>query len=276
VRLFADDCLVYRAIRSVKDQLILQADLIALEKWSVTWGMSFNPTKCNIMRTTRGLGLQKFYTLHGQILAEVSAAKYLGVLVCNDLKWSKHIASVVSKASQKLGFIRRNLRRCPLSSKAIAYISLVRSGMEYAGIVWNPYLKTDIDCLERVQRKAARWVKSAFSTTTSVTSIMSDMGWNSLQERRRIQSLVFLYKIINNSETALSCSDFNLLAARPTRNPDINPNKLFRPRANLKQSELCKQFVFRTIPQWNDLPSTHFPASSVSSFKKSLAAAPKP
>ena len=42
VRLFADDCLLYRKIKSEEDQLQLQKDLVALELWASTWGMNFN------------------------------------------------------------------------------------------------------------------------------------------------------------------------------------------------------------------------------------------
>ena len=49
VRLFADDCLVYREIKNRQDQIALQKDLNLLENW----GMRFNAAKCNIMRMSR-------------------------------------------------------------------------------------------------------------------------------------------------------------------------------------------------------------------------------
>ena len=42
VRLFADDCLLYRTIKSQSDHEKLQQDLNNLQKWADTWGMSFN------------------------------------------------------------------------------------------------------------------------------------------------------------------------------------------------------------------------------------------
>ena len=42
VRLFADDCLLYRPIKSQSDHITLQNDLIELEKWADKWGMRFN------------------------------------------------------------------------------------------------------------------------------------------------------------------------------------------------------------------------------------------
>ena len=52
VRLFADDCLIYRNIKNKEDQIALQKDLNLLENWSNTWGMRFNAVKYNIMRVS--------------------------------------------------------------------------------------------------------------------------------------------------------------------------------------------------------------------------------
>ena len=52
--------------------------------------MRFNAAKCNIMRMSRKQTLiSTQYELSGQVLEEVKDAKYLGVTVSNDLKWTK-------------------------------------------------------------------------------------------------------------------------------------------------------------------------------------------
>ena len=51
IRLFADDCLLYRPICDVSDSVALQRDLSPLESWSETWGLRFNAQKCNIIST---------------------------------------------------------------------------------------------------------------------------------------------------------------------------------------------------------------------------------
>ena len=53
VRLFADDCLLYREIKNNQDQIDMQRDLDALMDWGSIWGMKFNAKKCNIMRVSR-------------------------------------------------------------------------------------------------------------------------------------------------------------------------------------------------------------------------------
>ena len=45
IRLFADDCVLYRVIQSLQDTGILQKDLTSLTDWSTTWQMSFNTAK---------------------------------------------------------------------------------------------------------------------------------------------------------------------------------------------------------------------------------------
>ena len=44
VRLFADDCLLYKEIDSKVDQEELQKDIDNLGKWAEKWGMKFNAT----------------------------------------------------------------------------------------------------------------------------------------------------------------------------------------------------------------------------------------
>jgi len=79
------------------------------------------------------------------------------------------MSSLYSKANFTVGFLRRNLRRCPAKLKKPAYISLVRPTLEYAAPVWDPHLAKDINKLENIQRRPTRFVKGDYRTTSSVT-----------------------------------------------------------------------------------------------------------
>ena len=90
VRLFADDCVLYRNINWEKDCQILQEDLDTLRRWESDWQMKFNVAKCHSMRVTRHLADKQYrfdYTLHQQTLEEVQSAKYLGITITNNLDW---------------------------------------------------------------------------------------------------------------------------------------------------------------------------------------------
>ena len=82
VRLFADDCVLYRNVKSPLDCQILQDDLNSLAKWEMDWQMKFNVSKCHSMRVTRlhpSRHIDFNYTLHQQTLEQVQFAKYLGL-----------------------------------------------------------------------------------------------------------------------------------------------------------------------------------------------------
>ena len=82
VRLFVDNWFMYRLMRSVSDQVLLQQDLTALEWWGDTWGMRFNASKCNIICIACAHSpITRFYSLCGQVLPEVDIAKYLGITI---------------------------------------------------------------------------------------------------------------------------------------------------------------------------------------------------
>ena len=200
VRLFADDCLLYREIKNNQDQIDMQKDLDALMDWGSTWGMKFNAKRCNIMRVSRSRKpLQHFYSLGNEILQEVSDAKYLGIqiIIDNKLDWNKHISTVAARSQSKLAFLNRNLNGCPKKLRDTAYISLNRPALEYSCSVWHPHKKSNKDKIEKVQRRAARFVSNNFRRKASVSEMLHDLGWQSLDGRRQDQRLVLFYKIIN-------------------------------------------------------------------------------
>ena len=122
VRLFADDCLLYRIIRNIRDHQILQEDLKNLELWAKEWGMQFNAKKCYVLSISRKSSY--YYQLNDTILQDVKSNPYLGLNISSDLKWSNHVNSVCKKASSTLGFIKRNLKHCYETTRHMAYFLL--------------------------------------------------------------------------------------------------------------------------------------------------------
>ena len=178
----------------------MQRDLDALMDWGSTWGMKFNAKKCNIMRVSRSRKpLQYFYNLGNEILQEISDAKYLGIQIDNKLDWNKHISTVAARGQSKLAFLNRNLKGCPKKLRDTAFISLIRPALEYSCSVWHPHKKSNKDKIEKVQRRAARFVSNNFRRRASVSEMLHDLGWQSLDSRRQDQHLVLFYKKLTNS-----------------------------------------------------------------------------
>ncbi len=132
VRLFADDCVLYRTVRDHHDTKMLQNDLNVLQDWERNWLMHFNPSKCNLMRfTTKRKIVKGDYFIHGTKLAQTDTHKYLGVWFSKDFKWNHHIDSMVQRANKMLGFVKRTIYGLPKKFKETSYKSLVRPHVEY-------------------------------------------------------------------------------------------------------------------------------------------------
>ncbi len=271
-RLFADDSLVYRVIDSIDDQVLLQEDLRNLEKWASDWGMVFNPSKCYMMAISKGHNLRPYiYELCGVVLKPVEQEKYLGVVINHSLSWSTHVSQITARANQKLGFIKRNLRGSPQELKRLAYIAIVRSSMEYACTVWDPLYTRDRDSLERIQRRAARWIANTRDRRISVTALLETLKLEPLEDRRRISRLTFMYKILNSHVAVPPDKVDLLLSNRPARG-GTTTQKIVTLAS--KTEEFRQSFIPRTIVQWNSLPDTITSAGSVNSFRARLSAMP--
>ena len=99
------------------------------------------------------------------------------------------------------------------------YISLVRSTMEYGATIWNPYLKDDIDKLERIQNRGICFIKKDYRSrgSGSIATMKRQLELETLEERRHSLHLILLYKVVEGSVPALPTADF-VTTAKPKRN----------------------------------------------------------
>ena len=78
-----------------------------------------------------------------------------------------------------------------------SYLTILRPTLEYAAMVCDSTTQTLIQTLENVQRRAARFVINDYTSRTPgcVTSMLTSLEWQTLEQRRRISRLVMMYKI---------------------------------------------------------------------------------
>jgi len=137
-RLFADDCILYRQIKSPSDRAVLQKDIDMLYNWSQTWQMVFNAKKCHILNISRKRQkTQPHYQLGLEALSVVDSYPSLGVTISHNLRWHQHINNISAKATRTLNFVRCNIYSCSPDAKALAYTALVRPHLEYASAAWS-------------------------------------------------------------------------------------------------------------------------------------------
>ena len=267
-RLFADDCLMYRRIKTPEDQAILQRDLNKLQQWEDRWLMQFNPDKCEVLRVTnRKSPVLADYIIHGQVLNTVDSAKYLGLTIHKSLSWDTHIDKITKKANSTLAFLGRNISRCPTSIKAQCYSTLVRPTIEYASSVWSPAKKETINKLEAVQRRAARFATGDYQRTSSVTSMLQKLQWQSLQTRRERTQVVMLYRIVYRL-VDIPAESYLHPASLRTRGHTL---RFLVPHT--RTTVYKTSFFPQAIRLWNKLPGGAVEAKTLDSFKTQLSSA---
>ncbi len=94
-RLFVDDSLLFRAVKTADDCRLIQNDLDAHERWERTWQIHFRPEKCKLLRFTSAHSpIHHTCTLHNSDLKSVHTHKYLGIHLSSHFKFNPHIDHV--------------------------------------------------------------------------------------------------------------------------------------------------------------------------------------
>ena len=164
---------------------------------------------------------------------------------------------------------------------------MVRSILEYGSIVWDPYIKQDIQCIERVQKRAARFIVNDYKSQSHgfMTRTLKDIGLPSLHERRLFNRLSVFYKITNGlvpaiqHEEHLKPSD-NKRLIRPTRytgydskNPVVKRSRMNSKcftHIDSKCVQYRNSFFPKTVSDWNVLDDSIVSEPTHISFKSKL------
>ena len=175
---------------------------------------------------------------------------------------------MASKANRVLGLLRRNLYNCSQNVKQTAYFSLVRQLVENSAVVWDPYKQIHIDLLDKIQRNAARFVtKNNERSPGVVTKLISDLKWESLQQRRQDARLSLFYKMVYDLVDIPS--DRYLT---PVARPGLRHNNTLNYQLPLTRINAYKNSYFpRTIKEWNSLSEDKVQSNSIETFKARLS-----
>ena len=266
IRLFADDCLLYRTISCTRDASELQRDLKQMCRWPDLWQMNFNATKCHVLSVTKKTQPLMFpYTIGGQQLQYVTHHPYLVIELADNLSWGPHLDKMIPKAQRTQNLLRRNLSDCSQNTKDVAYKTLVRPVLEYASTSWDSYRANHIHRVENVQQRAARFVTSQNQQHISVTALMQDLQWRSLQERRLTARFCMFYKAVNG-HAACDIPDHMATTKRRTR----TSHNLQHAVTSTNTDSYRFTFFLRTIKIWNILPADSVNAPNVDSFKTAI------
>ena len=259
---FADDTKLFRKVKDIGDKQKLQDDIDKLDKWSEKWQMLFNFGKCKCLHTGSGnTGVN--YEMGGTILSKTVKEKDLGVTMNANMKVSEQCRIAASKGNQVLGMIRRNITYKEKSLIIPLYKAIVRPHLEYRIQAWNPYLRKDVDMLEKIHRRATKLIPELRDLTYEER--LNECGLTTLETRRLRGDQIEVFKILNGYENIDSNIFFEIKEIKITRGRNYTLVK--------KQSRLdVRKYSFsqRTINVWNNLSTDCVQASSVNMFKNKI------
>ena len=122
---------------------------------------------------------------------------------------------MIKKCNSTLAFIR-NLSKSPKFVKEKCYTALVRPRIEYAGAVWDPHHKNHIEEIEKIQKRAARFVTGNYKMETGNSEFnLNDLEWPKLEERR-LQTKLTIFQKARLKLIDIS-TDHLKFKSRPTR-----------------------------------------------------------
>ena len=189
--------LLYRVIRSGGDCVSLQSDLNVLQEWADAWQMRFNALKYqHISFCGKQVRVNFDYMIGNEVIKQVDSIKYLGVIIDKKITWSQQVDKIALKANRVRGFLYRNIKHCSPDIKNRCYKIFIRPILEYASIIWSPYYNQYVNKLKAVQRRMARLVYNEYGFI-SVTNLLKNLSWPTLQQRRTCNRGIMLYKILN-------------------------------------------------------------------------------
>jgi hypothetical protein len=134
--------------------------------------------------------------------------------------------------------------------------------------VWDLHLQKDIDRIENVQRRQARFIYSDYKRTSSVTAIINELGWKPLNERRKEQRLVLLFKIVNDL-VAIPADNNIEYNQRPSRTSNSKQIKVLSATTEIYMYK--HSFFPSTVKDWNTLTESAVSSKTIEGFKAAIS-----
>ena len=202
--------------------------------------MKINLNKSKALNFTRARVKEPLnYSLGDQKISEASCCKYLGIIIWNDLSWTDQVNYMVQKVWRALHFVMCIVKNGNKNMKSLAYMSLARPILEYGAACCNPYREGEVSALDRVQNKAAKFVR-----------LSGGSDWESLAQHRKTACMCALYKAYTSERAWKAIGDRLQVPSYLSR-----VNHYWKIRARKQRTDIGKySFVNRSITDWNKLP----------------------
>jgi hypothetical protein len=263
VFMFADDAKLYKCVSNQLDADNLNLSFNNIMTWSQNWLMKLNINKCKVLslRTTKAnIVTYSYGVANSDTLERVDNIKDLGVNMTCNLSFRSHVYEKINLAYRMLGLIKRNFFSVDSYTFITLYKSFVRCHLEYATSVWNPCSVGLVHDLEKVQKRATKYIREC--KHMSYKQRLEYLKLPTLRYRRLRGDMIQVYHILHNKyEPDIA----PVLARNLDSRTRGNSLKLLVERCNVDIRKFS--FCNRVVNYWNALPEIVVSSASLHSFK---------
>lgn len=187
----------------------------------------------------------------------------------------EHICQTTAKANKiiGLGLLYKRKSKLSRSAKSKYYLSFIRPILEYGNVIFDNCTAADSNSLELIQRRAALWCTGAFRRSPT-TSLLNDLGWDTLANRRSNAKLFLMFKIINGlTPEYLS----NLIPPQVQASTTYTLRNRVNFRIPFARTQLMKNsYIPASLRQWNNLDPELRNSRTLPTFKSKIKSKFKP
>ena len=245
-----------RTVRTVyewKNSPLLQSHINDIRNWSLTSHLLLHESKTCFVRFCRHPVSEydcDLYHLDGSPIQAKNTNKDLGVIFCSNLSWFKHTEYITSKAYRILFLIQRTFSiTSPTLTKKKLYQSLVLPILTYCSPVWRPFLLQDITALEKVQRRATKYIVN--DSSLNYKDRLMKLNMLPLMYLLEIADIMFAVSSVKSPGVHFDIHNYITFSSSNTRS-----SSQFKLNHRLTNNNLTRHSYFYRLPRlWNSLPS---------------------
>ena len=249
---------------------VLSRNLTECKQWLVDNRLSLHvgKTECIVFGSPRRLRtLTNFQVAcDGQPVKRVTAVKYLGVILDENMKGSQHVSDVFKKCAGRISFLFRNASLLNFHCRKLLCSAFITRYLDYWCTSWYAGLSKVLQGrLDVVQRRMVRFIFSLDARAHVGTEKLRELSWLSIRDRVTYFRLVHVFKI----RAGLAPSYLSRILI-----PVSHSHNTRGSRCNFQVSkELAKNsasFCLNAVKQWNSLPMFLKEIRSLPSFRNQL------
>ena len=155
--LFADDTTIYLTLKDLnKLREVMESDMTSLFDWFCANKLSLNVMKTNfVVFAPHSVNTNDITSLKlgDNTIERVSHAKFIGIIIDEDLDWGHHIDHVAKKVASGSYAINSAKQYLSVDNLKALYYSFVHSYLAYGTMIWCSAYQYKTQKLEKIQKK---------------------------------------------------------------------------------------------------------------------------